>query len=58
MGTLNFEAIPKYIAEDLAIATLQAVKQTMQTPEGRELLERRTKERKEKEQNQAKQQVK
>lgn len=49
MSTLNLNAIPDWMADNIARDTLRAVKRTMQTPEGLAQLERKVKERKEKE---------
>lgn len=49
MATLNLDAIPDWMAESIARDTLRAVKRTMQTPEGRALLERKIEEEKKKE---------
>jgi hypothetical protein len=51
MSTLDFDAIPDWMASNIARDTLRAVKRTMQTPEGRALLEKKIDERKKKEVN-------
>ena len=49
MSTLDFDAIPAYMVDNIARDTLRAVKRTMKTPEGRALLDRKVEERKRKE---------
>ena len=49
MSTLNLNAIPDWMADNMARDTLRAVKRTMQTPEGLALLERKIEEKKQKE---------
>lgn len=51
MSTLDFDAIPDWMASNIARDTLRAVKRTMQTPEGRALLEKKIEDRKKKEAN-------
>lgn len=49
MSTLNYDTIPDWVASNIARDTLRAVKRTMQTPEGRAMLDRKVEERKRKE---------
>lgn len=44
--TINFEAVPEYVRDNLAGATVKAVKAFIATPGGKEFLERRVEERK------------
>lgn len=40
--TINFAAVPQYIKDDLAEATIDAVKRFLAQPGGKEILEART----------------
>lgn len=51
MSTLDFDAIPDWMASNIARDTLRAVKRTMQTPEGRAMLDRKIAEKKEAKKN-------
>lgn len=43
--TINFDAIPEYVKEDLASATLSAVKSFIAMPGGKEFLDTKIKEK-------------